>query len=362
MSDSSYLLEALSLAGHGRGVCAPNPAVGAVVVANGVVVGRGFHRGPGQPHAEVEAMRFVSDELLSGATLYCTLEPCCHFGRTPPCTDLILEKRIGRVVYGYLDPNPIVAGKGHSKLLAAGVKVDFLPLELIAEFYQSYRRWTANRQPFTTFKVAMSLNGKIAGPLGQPVDITHEQTTEWTHVNRKRSDAILTTVETVRNDDPRFTVRLGREEERKKVYVVDRTLRFPMTARLLNTAKELVLFHGTEFDKLRAQELQAKGVTLIQVAKSSSGLDLRSILAVIGERGVQDLWVEAGARLLRSLVTESLVDRLHLLVAPTFLPADSLGVFDSQRGTELDLRLALPQVEWRTLGNVGLCTLEKKPK
>ena len=162
--------------------------------------------------------------------------------------------------------------------------------------------------------------------------------------------------------NPRFTVRLGREEERKPVYVVDRTLRFPLTARLLTTAKDLVVFHGTEFDKFKAKELQARGVTLIQVAKSSSGLDLRSVLAVIGERGVHDLWVEAGARFLRSLVTESLLDRLHLLVAPTFLPVDSLGVFDSQRGTELDLRSALPQVEWRTLGNVGLCTLERKPK
>lgn len=362
MSDSSYLLEALSLAEHGRGACAPNPAVGALVLSGDRVVGRGFHRGPGLPHAEVEAMRAVPDDLLAGATLYCTLEPCCHFGRTPPCTDLILEKKIGRVVYGYLDPNPIVGGNGHAKLLAAGVKVDFLPLELIQDFYKSYRRWTQNRQPFTTYKVAMSLNGKIAGPLGQPLDITHDQTTEWTHQNRRRADAILTTAETVRNDDPRLDVRLGRDEERKPVYVIDRALRMPLTARLFTTARELIVFHGVEFDKARATELQARGVTLIQVARSSSGLDLRSLLAIIGERGVQDLWVEAGARLMRSLVAEGLADKLHLLVAPVFLPVDSLGVFDSPRGTEIDLRRSFPEVAWRTLGNVGLCTLEKMMK
>ncbi len=365
MTDSTYLLEALSLAHHGLGNCAPNPAVGVVIVANGQVIGRGFHSGPGMPHAEVEAIRAVSDDQLAGATLYCTLEPCCHFGRTPPCTDLIIEKKIGRVVYGQIDPNPIVGGKGHSKLLAAGVKVDFLPLELIEDFYKSYRLWTTKRQPFTTFKVAMSLNGKIAGPYGQPLDITHQETFEWTHQGRKRSDAILTTVETIRNDDPQFTVRLARGEERKPVYVIDSKLRLPMTARILSTAKELVLFYGAGVNEVRVKELQARGVTLIQVARSSSGLDLKSILAVIGERGIQDLWIEAGAVLMRSLLRENLIDRLHLLVAPTFLPGDSLGVFGnsvSEGGTELDLRKVFPEVRWQQLASVGLCTLERSPR
>ncbi len=344
---------------QGQGNCAPNPAVGCVIVLNDTVIGRGFHRGPGLPHAEVEAISQVGDQDLSQATLYCTLEPCCHFGKTPPCTNLILEKKIGHVVYAFRDPNPIVAGKGHQTLAAAGVKVDYRPVELIEEFYNSYRTWTTQRRPFATYKVAMSLNGKIAGRDGETISITGDHGFEWTHKNRHCADAILTSVTTVTNDDPQFTVRLARGEEKKPVYVLDTRLSIPLTARLFQTAKELVLFIGPGVAESKIKAAQAKGATVIQIPSDFRGLNLRTALSVIGERGVHDLWIEGGGRMLRSMLQEKLIDRLHLLIAPTFLPGDCLNLL-SDVGTEFDARKQFDGFEWRQINGVGLCTMEKK--
>ncbi|MGB6976420.1 MAG: bifunctional diaminohydroxyphosphoribosylaminopyrimidine deaminase/5-amino-6-(5-phosphoribosylamino)uracil reductase RibD, partial [Gammaproteobacteria bacterium] len=240
---SHYLLEALELAELRRGFCAPNPAVGAVVVKQGRVLATGYHKASGQPHAEAEALGSLGDEAR-GATLYVTLEPCCHLGKkTPPCTELLIARGIREVYYGFTDPNPQVAGLGAQALQAAGIPCKHVPLASIDEFYQSYAHWWQTRQPWLTAKLALSLDGKIAGAKGKRMNITGAELQQYTHTLRHQADALLTTARTILNDDPQMNVRLGDKVIAKPLYIIDRELYLPLTARIWQTAKTICILH-----------------------------------------------------------------------------------------------------------------------
>ncbi len=325
---TDLLLRTLELAQKRRGFCAPNPAVGALVLKEGEVISEGFHLGAGQPHAEVEALKNLSEANCKGATLYVSLEPCCHFGRTPPCTELIIKKGIRSVVYGHQDPNPVVAGKGAAVLRQAGVDVVQLPMDEVGSFYQSYDYWTHTKKPFTTAKLAMSLDGKIAGPDGKPIALTGEKCREFTHQRRLQSDALLTTAKTVYADDPQLNVRLGDTPIAKPLVLIDRLGRTPPDAKIFQTAKSVTLYVGEDVPSIRLERLRDAGAEVIALQTIEGRLPLDEILSQLGQRGIHDLWVEGGAALFSAFLHNGLAQRAYLYIAPCLVGA-GVGAFDS---------------------------------
>lgn len=322
-----YLLEALKLAEVRRGFCAPNPAVGAVVVKDHKILATGYHIAPGLPHAEVDALNKLTDEETKNATLYVTLEPCCHYGKTPPCTDLIIQRKIKSVIYGLKDPNPIVAGKGEAQLHATGIHCEQYIIPELEKFYRSYVYWTVTKKPWLTAKLAISLDGKIAGPQGQPIAITGERSRQYTHEWRKKSDAILTTFRTIQKDNPQLNVRLNDEVIAKPIYVLDRYLEIKGSEKIFSTAAKVILFHGPQVDFKRVRQLENKGIACLSVSESINGLDLDEVLKLIGREGVQDLWVEAGGTLFNRLAQSSLLNQGLVYIAPKILGPEALAAF-----------------------------------
>ncbi len=313
--DSRYLRQALDEADARLGLTCPNPAVGAVLVRGEEVVGVGSHWGAGSAHAEVGAVERAG-ERARGATLYVTLEPCCHHGRTPPCTDLIKQSGIERVVYGLRDPNPLVAGKGAEALNQAGIPCALLALPDVEAFYESYRHWTTTGLPWVTAKLAVSQDGRIAGPNGAPIQLTGEEAFQLTHDARRRTAAILTTVKTVQADDPSLNARGEGGVLAKPVFVLDRRAEFPLTAKLWKTSERLVLFHGADAPLDSVAALKDQGAEAVELPSGELGLSLESALRFIGEAGYHSLWVEAGGKLFQRLLQEKRVNRARVYVAP----------------------------------------------
>jgi diaminohydroxyphosphoribosylaminopyrimidine deaminase/5-amino-6-(5-phosphoribosylamino)uracil reductase len=318
--DSEYLQQALDEAYRGRGRCAPNPAVGAVVVVDGVVRGRGYHEGPGHAHAEVVALQ-LAGERAEGADLFVTLEPCSHWGRTPPCTEAIISSGVKRVVYAYPDPNPRVSGGGAGILTQAGIEVVHCPLAEVNQFYHSYHHWLVKGQATLTAKLAMSLDGKIAGYSGEPLAISSEDCREFTHQGRSQSDALLTTIKTLQADNPQFNVRLGDEITSKKLYVLDTRLEFSPQLQVMQTAESIVLFHGPAVSAEKREALLDLGVdcVVLPVSEGTTHLDWQAILTYLGEADLHDVWLEAGGHCLQSALKAKVITRLLLYVAPLYL-------------------------------------------
>lgn len=349
----TYLRQALEQARKGRGTCAPNPAVGAVVVHKNFVISSGYHHGAGLPHAEVEALAPVGGEAAESA-LYVTLEPCCHWGRTPPCTQLIIDGGIREVVYAFRDPNPEVSGKGAMALKAAGIDCRHLPLPEIDRFYQSYQYWTETKLPWITAKLAMTLDGKIAATDGVPVAITGEAVARVTHEGRKQADALLTTARTIACDDPRLDARVGTEAEGKPLYVLDRTAATSVDARIFSTAKSVTIFYGDDGSPDRVSALRAAGAQMRQVGTSATGdgLDLKQVLASIGDDGRHDLWVEAGGTLFEGLLKMRAINRALLYVAPKWLGASAVPAFSDAAS---ELLSQARSTKWEGHGPDALC-------
>jgi diaminohydroxyphosphoribosylaminopyrimidine deaminase / 5-amino-6-(5-phosphoribosylamino)uracil reductase len=347
-----FLHKVLELAKTKRGFCAPNPAVGAIVVKNNKILGQGYHHGSGHSHAEVEALKNLNEEA-KGATLYVTLEPCCHFGKTPPCTDLIIQYGIKKVIFGFKDPNPKVANKSEKILQQAGIEVMHAPLKEIDEFYHSYAFWWKNKTPFVTAKLAVSLDGKIAGANGARVNITGEAAQLFTHQQRKISDAILTAAKTIIKDDPLLNVRLPDTEYKKPLYILDAQLQVPTNAEIFNSAKSVTLFHAKTVSPEKIYILEKKGARCIAVANNEYGLDLNEILQVIGKDGMHDLWIEAGGHCFSSLLKQKLLQKAFIYVAPKWLGAQAQSAFADNN----DLFASAIQKNWRALGEDGLCEL-----
>lgn len=350
----TYLLQALTLAKLRRGFCAPNPAVGAVAVKENQVLATGYHIASGLPHAEADALAKLSENESAGASIYVTLEPCCHYGKTPPCTQLLINRGIQTVYYGFKDPNPVVAGKGEQALLQAGIACKYLPLSEIIDFYQSYQHWTRTKRPWVTAKLAMSLDGKIAGPQGQPIRITGTELQHYTHQQRKHSDAILTTAKTIVQDDPQLNVRLQEEIHAKPVYILDTNLMVPTTASVLKTAKCVTLFHQPEVELEQKNQLEKQGVRCIAVAKHENGLCLDRVLSVIGEEGIHDLWVEAGGTCFQALVAGGWVQKSLIYMAPDCLGENAQPAFAD--GENLFSRARC--IEWQSVGRDVICRMD----
>lgn len=347
-----YLRQALTLAMARRGYCAPNPAVGAVIVKDGIIIGEGCHWACGEPHAEVVALQSVKGSTV-GATLYVTLEPCCHFGRTPPCTQAVLEAGITRVVYAYKDPNPLVAGQGHQVLAESGVDVVHLGLDEIDRFYNSYRYWQLHRRPWVTAKIALSLDGKIAGPQGQRVAITGPELKQYTAQCRERSDAILTTAKTILQDDPFLGVQKGSERASKPLYILDRQLRLTPDYQIWQNTASITVFYSASNNGTLSSELLDRGVVFIPIAENDGKLNLDAIFEYIGQEGRHDCWVEAGGILLESLIKADLAHELQVYCAPKWLGPEAQSAFN---GNAISFE-RFTQKHWFSMGEDVVCKM-----
>jgi diaminohydroxyphosphoribosylaminopyrimidine deaminase/5-amino-6-(5-phosphoribosylamino)uracil reductase len=313
---------ALELAERARGLTSPNPMVGAILVAGEEVVGEGFHRAAGQPHAEIEALD-ASGPSARGATLYLTLEPCVHHGRTPPCAPRIVRAGVGRVVVALGDPNPLVAGRGIEALRAAGLEVT---VDVLADEAERQNRAflfaMRERRPLVTLKGAITLDGKIADVHGASRWITGEEARARAHELRSETDAIVVGVETVLRDDPRLTVRLGRPWPREPYRVVlDSHARTPAGARLIEagTPSRAIVAVGPDAPCERIRELEARGATVIRCAAVDGRVDAGGAVAALFAREARAVLVEGGGAVHAAFLDAGLVDRVAVFVAPVLL-------------------------------------------
>jgi diaminohydroxyphosphoribosylaminopyrimidine deaminase/5-amino-6-(5-phosphoribosylamino)uracil reductase len=334
VADRRFMALALTLGRRGQGRTWPNPAVGAVVVKDGVIVGRGWTQPGGRPHAEPEALKRAG-EAARGATLYVTLEPCSHVGKSPPCADAIIAAGITRVVSAIEDPNPEVAGQGHAKLRAAGITVDIgLDAAEAAHDHAGHFRRIRDKRPHVILKLAVSSDDKIGAAGRKPVTITGEAAKARVHLLRAQCDAILVGIGTVLADDPLLTCRSPGMEARSPVRVVlDRALRIPGTSRLVHSARETPLWVMTSnlSEAAAAMKLGAAGAQVIRVATTTTppGLDLRVVLHALAGKGITRLLVEGGARVASSFVAAGLVDEVWLLRGAEAVGADGVAALDA---------------------------------
>ena len=312
-----FLRRALRLAARGRFRTSPNPMVGAVVARDGEVVGSGWHRSVGGPHAEVEALA-AAGELARGATLYVTLEPCNHHGRTPPCSDAVLAAGIRRVVACHRDPNP-GAGGGFERLRAAGVEVSSGHLiEPAVELNWRFLIAATTGRPAVTLKWAMSLDGRIATAAGESQWISSPEGRSWGLDQRECHDAILVGSETALADDPRLDRRRGRAEGSNVRVVLDRRLRLPASARMFEVPGEVLVYTESTDGEARRQ-LERRGASVVRLG----AVDPPSVLADLGGRQVRSLLVEGGATVASAFVAAGLYDRVAVDCAPLLLGGDS---------------------------------------
>jgi diaminohydroxyphosphoribosylaminopyrimidine deaminase/5-amino-6-(5-phosphoribosylamino)uracil reductase len=357
-ADQRFMQLALALGRRGLGRTWPNPAVGAVVVKDGGIVGRGWTQPGGRPHAEPVALA-QAGEAARGATLYVTLEPCSHVGKSPPCTDAVIAAGIARVVSAIEDPNPEVAGQGHTKLRVAGIAVDIgLGAAAAAHDHAGHFRRIRERRPHVILKLAVSADDKIAAAGHRPVAISGEAAKARMHLLRAQCDAILVGIGTVLSDDPLLTCRLPGMQERSPVRVVlDRSLRIPATSRLVHSARSTPLWVMTSSlaEAPAAARLGSAGAQVIRLASTpQAGLDLAEMLHALAERGITRLLVEGGARVASSFVAAGLADEFWLLRGREAIGADGIAALDA---LPLGAITASPAFRVRASESLGTDTL-----
>ena len=329
-SDEYYMQRALKLARRGEGMVSPNPLVGAVIVKGDRIIGEGYHRRFGGPHAEIEALRHATGNV-KGATLYVTLEPCCHHGKTPPCTESIIAAGIDRVVAGTADPNPLVAKKGIARLRRHGIEttVGVLTKEC-ARLNERFFAFMRTGVPFLTLKFAQTLDGRIACANGHSRWISSAPSLKFAHRLRAVHDAVLVGVGTVIGDDPLLTVRLARGRNPLRI-VVDSSLRIPPDAGILknqDATKTIIAATGKAGAAKRAR-LEKMGIEILSINADHEGrVHLKKLLAQLGERGISSVLVEGGATLITSVLRQKLADRLVAIIAPKIVGAGINAVGD----------------------------------
>jgi diaminohydroxyphosphoribosylaminopyrimidine deaminase / 5-amino-6-(5-phosphoribosylamino)uracil reductase len=340
--DARFMALALTLGRRGLGNTWPNPAVGAVVVKDGKIVGRGWTQPGGRPHAETLALKRAG-RAARGATLYVTLEPCSHEGKTPPCADAVIRAGVARVVSALQDSNPEVEGRGHERLRGKNIAVEVgLGADEAQRAHIGHFRRMRDGRPHVLLKLAVSSDGKVGAAGRQPVEITAEEARRLVFLLRAQSDAILVGLGTVMADNPSLTSRLPGMRERSPIRVVlDAQLRVPLSMNVVSTAREnpTWIFCAPQASVMAETILREKGVEVFRVPSTDGRLDLASVLTVLAERGITRLMVEGGPRVAASFVSADLVDEAVIFHAPIAIGADGVEALDGLPLTALNTHL-----------------------
>lgn len=324
LMDEDYMREALRLARHAEGRTSPNPMVGAVVVKNGRIVGEGWHRKAGTEHAEVHALNMAGD-LAKGATVYVSLEPCAHYGRTGPCAEALVKAGVSRVVIGMEDPNPKVLGKGIKILRDAGIEVSSGVLKDEAEkLNEVFLKWIQTGMPYVALKTAMTLDGKITTSIGESKWISNEASRQKTHELRDIYDGIVVGIGTVLADNPSLTTRLPDVHGKNPVRIVlDSSCRIPLDSKLLHDGEAPVIVAVTEkADDSKVKAVEATGAKVIYAGPGPQ-VDLKILMKKLGEMEICSLFVEGGATVNFSFLEHGLVDRAYAFIAPMLVGGET---------------------------------------
>ncbi|MGL5254354.1 MAG: bifunctional diaminohydroxyphosphoribosylaminopyrimidine deaminase/5-amino-6-(5-phosphoribosylamino)uracil reductase RibD [Brevinema sp.] len=328
MNHSTFMARALEIAK--LGFVSPNPQVGAVIVEDNQIISEGFHRKFGGPHAEVNAINALPPQYdCSLATLYVTLEPCSHTGKTPPCADLIISKGFKRVVVACRDQNPLVAGKGIEKLTQAGIEV----VEGVCEqealiLNESFFYAITHKKPYIVFKAAISLDGKIATKTGESQWISNELSRSIAHEMRSRYSAIMVGVGTVLSDDPILSSRIENGRNPIRI-VIDTNLRTPLTSKIVSSAKEIPTYIASNCsDPTKKKEFTDKGIHFINSDTKNGRIDLVKLINSLGEMGIDSILLEGGATIAGAMIEEKLIHKLVLFIAPKIIGGNSYNFID----------------------------------
>jgi diaminohydroxyphosphoribosylaminopyrimidine deaminase / 5-amino-6-(5-phosphoribosylamino)uracil reductase len=320
--DVKYMERALELANKGAGFTNPNPLVGAVIVKDGRIIGEGYHEVYGSHHAEINAFRNATEDVC-GATMYVTLEPCSHYGKTPPCAKAIVEKGIKKVVLALTDPNPEVAGKGIKILRQNEIEVITGVLEEKSRrLNEIFLKYIATKLPFCILKTAMTLDGKIAARTGDSKWITNEESRKYVHKLRNRVSAIMVGVGTIIQDDPLLNTRLEQENGSDPIrVVVDTSGKTPLEAKVLNIKSNArTIIATTELaSKEKLRELEARGAEIIITPPCNNRVDLKFLMRELGERKIDSILLEGGSELNYSAMEAGIIDKVNAFIAPKFI-------------------------------------------
>ncbi|UCE90456.1 MAG: bifunctional diaminohydroxyphosphoribosylaminopyrimidine deaminase/5-amino-6-(5-phosphoribosylamino)uracil reductase RibD [Pseudomonadota bacterium] len=357
-ADHRFMARALQLAARGLYTTDPNPRVGCVLVKDGKIIGEGWHERAGEGHAEIRALENAG--AAQGATVYVTLEPCCHQGRTPPCTDALIAAGVAQVVAAMEDPNPRVAGEGLAQLAAAGIKVSSgLMAAEVGALNPGFVKRMRTGRPFVRSKLAMSLDGRTAMASGESKWITCAEARADVHRLRARSSALMTGVGTVLADDPSLTARLDGVERQPLRVVVDTHLSMPETARMLSQpGRTLVLTTQDEPDEM--QRLQEAGAEVIPMPRHGNSVDLQAVLDHLGSMDVNEVMLEMGATLGGAMLQAGLIDEMVFYVAPVLMGFEARGLFRLPGLETMDQRIHLDIVDQRMVGKDWRITAKVK--
>lgn len=359
--DEKYMRLAMQLAGNAIGRTSPNPLVGAVIVKDNRVVGCGWHRKAGTPHAEVHALN-QAGELAQGADVYVTLEPCAHYGKTPPCAKALVEAKVKNVYGGLLDVNPKVAGKGFKILEDAGIHVEygFLQDELRKQ-NEVFFKWIEHKKPFVVLKAAMTLDGKIATAIGQSKWITNETSRAYGYKLRDIYDGIMVGINTVIEDNPMLTARVDGGKNPIRI-VVDSSLKIDINANVVQDKSAKTIIATTDkADKDKILKLQAQDVDVIVVDKDENDkVDIEKLLDILGQKNICSILVEGGATLSGSFVAKKLVDKVYFFIAPKIVggkeaktPVAGTGILNLQEALALkDIQIEKLEEDILIIGRV----------
>lgn len=348
--DKKYMSAALKLALKAQGMTSPNPLVGAVLVKSGEVIGKGYHKKAGLPHAEIEAFEDARKKKnkIAGSTLYVTLEPCCHTGkRTPPCVNSILEEKVSKVVVSSLDPNPKVSGKGVKKLRRDGIEVLTGVLEEKSrEMNEAYIKYITIGLPFVVLKLAATLDGKIAAASGDSKWIGSETQRRHAHILRSRADAVVAGIDTVLTDNPSLNVRLTGKHKDPVPIVLDSKLRIPLSSNLLRLHDKPIIATVRPVDKAKSEKLESLGAKIITVKKDKSGLtDMRELMRLLGELEFTSVLIEGGSTVAGHALKSGIVDKITFFYAPKILGSGGLSMVG-----DLNIERVKDSIEVRDMG------------
>lgn len=322
--DEQYMKRALNLALKGEGYVSPNPLVGAVIVKAGKIIGEGYHQKCGEAHAEVNAINSATEEI-EGATIYVTLEPCSHYGRTPPCADKIIENKIARVVIGTVDPNPLVAGKGIEKLQKAGieVKVGVLEKECI-NINEIFMKFISTKTPYVLMKSAMSLDGKIATSSGESKWITSEEARNRVHQLRHKYSGIMVGINTVIKDNPELTCRITSGVSPIRI-IVDSKLRIPVDSKIVSSAYQTRTIVATtnKSNERDRKKLEESKVEVLVVKDKAGKVDLKDLMVRLGEMKIDSILLEGGGNLNYSALEAGIVDEVQMYISPKIIGGEN---------------------------------------